>query len=144
MMNYVNMNAAKKTAVRLPEGVFRAAPQKPFSKDFTRKGSDGETYFFRFTIKKEDGRGFIVYIENAPYFAESVNFPHDFHILGGGTPQPFICWDRPIDKFQDANAVMVVWVGNYVKTLDGFKQAGKIRSHRQEHQKPKLPEGVFR
>ncbi len=133
-----------KSIPKLPEGTFRTGPGRPFSKEFQRKGADGESYYFSFTIKDEGAQGFIIYINKASYFGKCKEFPHDFHILNGFGPEPYVCWENAVRNFQDANAIMVVWVKNYVQTLDRFKKEGKIKVHKKEHQKPKLPEGTFR
>ena len=70
-----NNGGYEKKQPKLPDGVFRG---KPYIKEFHRTGKDGEDYFFRFEVHKENnylddgfggdtGFGYFIHIKNAPY-----------------------------------------------------------------------------
>ena len=139
---------------KLPKGTFRA---KPFIKEFTRNGFDGEQYFFRLEIRKENnylddgfggntGFGFFIHVLDAPYLQFTSDMLHEFHMIRADTGF-HICWNKIINSFQDANAVMYVWVNRYAKLLDDMKKNRFISENKlvaKADKKRVLPSGTFR
>ena len=127
--------------IKLPEGCFR---QETFEKEFQWRGKDGKIYDFKFSIINEENliddgsksaelkkgtykdgvskassyaKGFFIHILKAPQYSYAKNDPHKFHIIINPSGSDYICWDRKIDSFQEANAVMRIWVEQYVNLL---------------------------
>jgi hypothetical protein len=117
----------------LPEGTFRS-----YVKEFQWNGTQGRSYSFRFRIVEEvnwidDGnggrndQGFFIHIEKAPCFdlvKEQENYLHHFHMIETNDDY-HICWNKPIENFQEANAVMFVWLKHYVTQLEGILDNGE-------------------
>ncbi len=147
-------NGAGKKTPKLPDGTFRG---KPFVKEFKRIGKDGEEYFFKFAIYKENnylddgqggtnGFGYFIHIENAPYFQYASNKLHEFHMIKTSYDY-HICWNKIIENFDEANAVMYVWVNRYAELIDVLKNDNLISEHelnKRANKKHVLPSGTFR
>lgn len=146
--------SSKNGGVKLPSGTFRMAP---YIKEFIRKGKDGEEYYFKFAIHKEynylddgyggtHGYGYFIHIIDAPYFSYAYNRGHEFHILSG-SGERYICWNKIIDDFKEANAVMFVWVNRYCDLIDVLKKDITISEEKlnaRANRKNVLPAGTFR
>ena len=146
----------EKKDVCLPSGTFRG---QPYVKTFNRVGADGSNYNFKFSIRWENneydngkyeglasGTGYFIHIDNAPYLEYAIAHPHEFHIIYGDVER-YICWSKIIDNFEDANAIMYVWVNRYVEVLDAHKEkklvnVGEIDM--KANRKNVLPTGTFR
>lgn len=139
---------------KLPSGTFRG---RPFIKEFRRTGKDGEEYHFRFEICKENnylddgmggtaGFGYFIHIIDAPYFSYASQRPHEFHIITTNYDY-HICWDKVISGFEEANAVMFVWVNRYVELIEVVKRDKTISERKllkMADKKHVLPSGTFR
>ena len=149
-------NGGKRRAEpKLPDGVFRSG--KPYIKEFFRTGNDGEQYYFKFAVYKETnylddgnggayGYGYFIHIENAPYFQYASERRHEFHIISTSTDY-HICWNKVIEGFEEANAVMYVWVNRYADLLDVLKKDKSISESaliKKANRKSVLPSGTFR
>ena len=152
--NNSGKNGGGNKGPKLPSGTFRG---KPYIKEFRRTGEDGEEYFFRFAIYKENnylddghggtrGFGYFIHIENAPYFEYASQRLHEFHMIK--TDYGFhICWSDVIEEFDKANAVMFVWVKRYAQLIDELKKDRSISDSellRRANKKHVLPSGTFR
>ena len=138
----------------MPLGGFRCAP---YIKTFKRVGNDGEEYRFKFAIYKEnnymdDGNGgtydygYFIHIEEAPYLNYALEHLHTFHIISCKY-ECHICWNKNIERFDNANAVMYVWVNRYVEMIDAIKETSSISESqllRRADRKQILPRGTFR
>ena len=139
---------------KLPDGTFRG---KPYIKEFKRTGKDGEEYFFKFAIYKENnylddgnggthGFGYFIHIEDAPYFRFASDKLHEFHMIRTNYDY-HICWNKIIEGFDEANAVMYVWVNRYAELIDVLKKEQSISDKelvRKANKKHVLPSGTFR
>ena len=139
---------------KLPDGGFRG---KPYIKEFRRTGKDGEDYFFRFEVYKENnylddgyggatGFGYFIHIENAPYLNYALERLHEFHIIKARYDN-HICWNKIIENFDEANAVMYVWVNRYAELIDVLKKDKSISESQlvsRANKKHVLPSGTFR
>ena len=139
---------------KLPDGTFRG---RPYIKEFKRTGKDGEEYFFKFAIYKENnylddgnggttGFGYFIHIEDAPYFRYASEKLHEFHMIRTNYDY-HICWDKIIEGFEEANAVMYVWVNRYAELIDVLKKDNSISESqlvRKANKKHVLPSGTFR
>lgn len=106
---------------------------KNFTKRFYRKAPNGQTVSFEFEIRWETNvidtglfssnvSGYFIHILDAPALNETLWMPHQFHIINRNPSDPYICWSEPIKNFEQANAVMLSWVNNYMKEI---KNGGK-------------------
>ncbi len=142
---------------QLPSGTFRAP--RDFHKSFNWVGSDGNTYYFDFTIKYEQNcldngyggayaTGYFIHINKAPRLDVARELGHYFHIIKSGAYDQYICWNKALDDFQEANAVMIVWVKRYVAFIIELKKYNFDLSEeevmRKVHNKGILPTGTFR
>lgn len=141
-------------APKLPEGTFRG---KPYIKEFKRTGKDGEEYFFKFAIYKEEnylddgnggstGFGYFIHIEKAPYWNYAKERLHEFHLIRCKY-EYHICWNKIIESFEEANAVMYVWVNRYADLLDVLKKDRSISESelvKKANRRSVLPAGTFR
>ena len=148
-------NKRRVDAPRLPEGTFRS---DYYIKEFSRTGYDGENYYFKFAIKYEvndcptqygfrESLGYYIHIIDAPYFKFAKDNGHDFHIISSGNYDAYICWDKNINSFEDANAIMYVWTNRYANVIDEFKRNNKIFEYdviKKADRKNILPAGTFR
>ena len=139
---------------KLPEGTFRG---KPYIKEFKRTGKDGEEYLFKFAIYREEnylddgnggatGFGYFIHIEKAPYWNYAKDRLHEFHLIRCKY-EYHICWNKIIDSFEEANAVMYVWVNRYADLLDVLKKDKSISESelvRKANRRSVLPAGTFR
>lgn len=147
-------NSGRHNTPKLPDGTFRG---KPYIKEFVRKGKDGEEYFFRFSIYRENnylddgyhgttGFGYFIHIDAAPYWNYAKERLHEFHLIR--TPYDYhICWNKIIEGFDEANAVMYVWVNRYADLLDVLKKDKTISEQElvsKANKKSVLPSGTFR
>lgn len=138
----------------MPDGTFRG---KPYIKEFLRKGKDGEDYLFRFKVYRENnylddgcggatGFGYFIHIETAPYLNYALERLHEFHIIKA-TYDNHICWNKIIENFDEANAVMYVWVNRYAELIDVIKKDKSISESKlvsRANKKHVLPSGTFR
>ena len=71
-----------------------------------------------------EGFGYTIYVKEAPYknWCLEHNSEYEFHYYAAPINNPSICWNRLITDFQDANAVMMVWVKRYCKILDNLSE----------------------
>ena len=129
-----------KRNINIPDGGFRG---KPFIKTFNWNGEDGRTYHFEFSIHNEynyldDGyggdhaTGYFIHIDEAPYLDYALGHLHEFHIIRTNADN-HICWNKNIESFEEANAVMFVWVKRYVALLIEImkeKHSGRYRCTR--------------
>lgn len=141
--------------VRLPDGGFRAG--RPYIKQFQRKSKDGKTYNFKFSIYKETnylddgnggatGFGYFIHIDDAPYLSFALNNLHTFHIIRCMS-ECHICWNKLIESFNEANAVMLVWTNRYAKAMDEAKKNRQFDDrnfHTRAKARGNLPAGTFR
>ena len=92
------------------------------------------------------GFGYFIHIQNAPYWNYAKERLHEFHLIR--TPNEYhICWNRIIDDFEQANAVMYVWVNRYADLLDVLKKDHTISDQelvKKANRKSILPVGTFR
>lgn len=153
-----NSNLRKrKNTPNLPDGTFRA----PYVKEFHWDGYEGRRYDFKFHIVKEyqkrsyddgtrfEGHGFTIYVKEAPYkdWCLEHNTEHEFHFYASPYDNPSICWNTLITDFEQANAVMFVWVKRYSIILDRLFQDKSINEYslrRSSDRKGILPTGTFR
>lgn len=152
--NKVRKSKNANAQIKLPSGTFRSLP---YVKEFNRVGKDRENYYFQFHIYNEynyldDGNGgrndygYFIHIINAPYLNYALDRLHEFHIIHG-TFENHICWNKPIQSFEEANAVMYVWVKLYSKLIDVLKENRTISSNeliRKADNRGMLPTGTFR
>lgn len=140
---------------KLPPGEFCA---QPYVKEFYRKSkTNGEEYYFKFKIYREtnylddgyggkDGFGYFIHIIDAPYLNYATDRLHQFHIISTRTDY-HICWNKVIDNFEEANAVMFVWVNRYCDLIDIIKEDSSISESQlnaRANKKNILPIGTFR
>ena len=139
---------------KLPDGIFRG---RPYVKEFYRTGEDGESYYFKFEIWREQnylddgnggthGFGYFIHIEDAPYFGYASQRLHEFHIIHTSSDH-HICWNKVIENFDEANAVMFVWVNRYCDLIDVLKKDNSISEERlvqRANKRHVLPSGTFR
>lgn len=136
----------------LPDGTFR------WFKEFFWDGVNGLKYRFAFDIVNEnnymdDGNGgryadgFFIHILDAPYFSYASERLHTFHLIKVGADKFHICWNKPIKTFQEANAVMFVWVKRYAAMIDDIikeKESSEEELIRKANKRALLPVGTFR
>ncbi len=144
----------EKKQPKLPDGTFRG---KPYIKEFKRTGQDGEEYFFKFEVCRENnylddgyggttGFGYFIHIVDAPYLNYALTRLHEFHIIRAYYDN-HICWNKIIDNFEEANAVMYVWVNRYADLIDVLKNDSSLSEDqlvRTADRKHILPSGTFR
>ena len=127
----------------LPDGCFRQERKREsFIKEFHRRGKDGNMYDFKFSIVHEENliddgsksgvckdgsykdgvdkmgtyaKGFFIHILSAPQYNKAKKEPHKFHIIHNPSGSDYICWDRSINSFPEANAV--TWRKQWLPTL---------------------------
>lgn len=79
--------------------------------------ADGSDNFF-FSFEQQSNGTWRVYIERIPYYGDRSTEMHATHILTDGA-RKYICWDHPIQTFNDAANVAALWAEktqNYIKT----------------------------
>ena len=144
--------------VKLPDGTFRS---NPYVKEFYWNGYDGRPYNFKFHIIKEyqkrafddntkfEGYGYTIYVKEAPYkdWCLENNEKYDFHYYKSPINNPSICWNKLIDDFSEANAVMYEWASRYTKILDRLFRHERIninQLNQESRRRGILPIGTFR
>ena len=114
-------------------------------------------YYFYFKICYEynyidDGyggrndTGYFIHILEAPYYDYALGDLHKFHIIKG-IGENHICWNKAVQNFQEANAIMFVWVKRYVAVIEEIMKNREIREDElmnRVNRKASLPAGVFR
>lgn len=143
-----------KNKVELPYGTYRS---QPFIKEFNYQGQSGRNYNFKFKIVYERnylddgfggtyGTGYFIHILRAPYYDYALENLHTFHIIRTSYDN-HICWNKVIDSFREANAVMFVWVKRYVAVLEELYKNRNIEEDqlmKRVNKTAKLPAGTFR
>lgn len=72
---------------------------------------------YGFSFERQAGGTWRVYIQSQPSYGGRDTGAHSTHRLTDGS-RKFICWDRPIQSFEDAKEIAALWADktqNYIR-----------------------------
>lgn len=146
-----NSRAVKRRPLIDPDGYCYG-----YTKEFNMTGANGENYYFRFKIVYEENfidtgyggiydTGYFIHVEDAPKLYHALSNRHRFHIISGDNDE-HICWKKVVKSFEEANAIMFVWVKRYVEILNKEKQYETINEaelERKTNKKGLIPADTY-